>query len=141
MEADNKETGPLRYIYLEEKSYLSLLWSFVEDHKIALLWTLRTPFKLFSQMFSDEPVRQILWVEYIVKMSWLLKHTLIIIGSLRLYFLIFNGWIYKYFLSFHNILCDKTTTLNLYSITRFCGPLQRCISMKSADFYPLVIPF
>ena len=22
-------------------------------------------------------------------------------------------------------------------MTRFCGPLQRCISMKLADFYPL----
>ena len=54
---------PLRYIYLETKSCLSLLWSLVGDHKIALLCTLRTPFKLFSELFSDEPVRQILCVQ------------------------------------------------------------------------------
>jgi len=36
----------------------SLLWSLVEDHKVALLCTLHTTSKLFSQMFSDEPVQQ-----------------------------------------------------------------------------------
>ena len=41
---DLSQLGPLRYIYIETKSCLSLLWSLVEDQKIALLGTLRTVF-------------------------------------------------------------------------------------------------
>ena len=53
-----EDDNSLRYIYLEAKSCLSLVYRLVEDHKIASLCTLRTPFMLFRQMFSVEPVQQ-----------------------------------------------------------------------------------
>ena len=47
-----------------------------------------------------------------------------------------NGWIYNYLLAFYNILRDKITTLNSYSMTRFCGPRPDCIALDQLTSTP-----